>query len=163
MAKKIKTEGDGTAAPKEKKPRKVKTPRPVFDIQTAVDANGNSVVNEEGKLREYPANYEFGKFAPLKKDQFVNSAGRLMYKSHLAENRAERLMKRAENFRKQAQTAAAAGGDLKAAKKFDRLASAADTMQKFVDELRADGASEEQLAVYVKQIAAMRAIESGQA
>jgi hypothetical protein len=123
---------------KAKQDGEAKPAKPNFDFATAKDAAGAAIPLQEGKLTAAPANYEFGKFAKLKKSDFASKAAVMEFQANAMEFRAGKMMERAASLRTDARNTAKFGDEatVKKAKKMEKLRKALAALEA---ELEADG------------------------
>ena len=126
------------AAPKAKKEKKEKVPTPAFDLATAVDAQGRSVVDKDGKLTAIPANYDYDKFESLAKEDFSNRSAFFTYKANVCERRIAELTTKAMEYRKSADRATKFGDD-DTEKKVKKAQKIKAQLAAFLAELEKDG------------------------
>lgn len=126
-------QGGSAGKPKEKKVRAI------FDLKTAVDANGKAVPGRaEGKLQAVPANWKPKEHKPLKRSDFADEATFIEFRAILAEQKAERMATAARKLRQQAERIRQFG-DEGTRKKANKLLKAREQMAALEKELAEAG------------------------
>lgn len=88
-------------APKGEKPKKVKVPAPNYlDLPAA-----KPLLDEEGRLKAVPTDYDYDKHATLKKGDFAQAHLFLDWKATAIERHAAELVKRAQEMRTESDNA----------------------------------------------------------
>lgn len=150
--KKVETKKVGGAAtadaPVEKKERKSK--RVEFPVKSAVGPDGQSIVDDKGKLLGIPATIKDAEgkvlnqgwdpklFKPLKAKMFANESVFTKFRAQALKSRGERMVAAAEKLLKKAERNEKFGSD-KTRRAADKLARLAEQRSKLVEQLKADG------------------------
>jgi hypothetical protein len=137
----------GATAGKPEKPAKPK--RGVFDVKTAVDAQGNAIkLTDDGELTAVPANWDPKLHKPLKGKQFADDGVLNDYKAMLADLKAAHFKLLADGFRHDAENFRKFGDPekRKGLKKVEKLAEQYLALQESSDDGDALPSLEELLA-----------------
>ncbi|PHR92017.1 MAG: hypothetical protein COA69_09635 [Robiginitomaculum sp.] len=126
----------GNTAPKVKKE---KTPRPVFDLKTAVGDDNKAIPGRtDGKLQGVPTNFVSRNFKPLKATDFADRTIFMDFKAWLLEESIKGTVEKAAALRKQAKKLRAMGDDA-TRKKASKLMKQRESLAALEAELKGDG------------------------
>lgn len=148
MAKKV---GGTKKVEKKDGEKKARKGRVELDYSKAVDADGNSIVNEDGKLTALPLTVGEGdnvvfegwnpkKHKPLRKSDFAEEYMYMFFRAHVAQIRADQQAEKAKKLRKQAEQIQQFG-DPKTRKKAKKLARMREQLAALEAELAGEGIS----------------------
>lgn len=124
--------------------------RPAYNYSKAVDADGKSIVSDEGKLLAIPQEvtdgegkvvqeaYSFSKHKPLGKDDFASGAVFHQYRAEMCEHRAGRLMEQAKSHRNRSKILGSFK-DEKSRKKAEKAQRMREQLAKLQAELAEEG------------------------
>ena len=118
-------------------PKKGPKPKEVFNIATALDADGVAIPVEEKRLTGLPANYPHGKVKPLGRSDFSTSALFLDFQCASLEHRIGGMSKKLAGLQVKAENARKYKTD-KAQKRANRI----DQLAKMLADLKAEQAAE---------------------
>lgn len=122
----------------EKAEKAEKKGREPFAVNTAVNAEGASVVNSDGKLTSVPENWSNKDHKPLKRDDFASDDVFLDFRAKVAEIRAARYTKDAQRYHRKAERLRTFG-DEATRKAVTKLEKYQTEMAKLIEQMQKDG------------------------
>jgi hypothetical protein len=144
--------GTATADPKGKKGKKAKKAKKVYDFSSCVNTDGESIVNDDGKLTGVPVaipaaeeggdpvqvGFDPAAHKPLVKDDFADSATYMDFRAYMCDMQIARKTELAKVLRKKA-AKLRKYGDEKTRKRVMRLDRMKEQMAALQAELEAEG------------------------
>jgi hypothetical protein len=116
-----------------------KAKRTTFDVKTAVDAQGNSLVNGDNKLTGVPANFDPKTHKPLKAKMFADEAAGMEFKASQYEAKAAIFKLNADKLREDAKKFREFG-DPEKRKSIKKLEKTAEQLLAIQESLAGEGA-----------------------
>lgn len=122
---------------RQRKERKERQPKPAMPEELAVDADGNSIVDDDGRYTGIPVNWT-SKFQRLTKKSFADEATFIEFQAHQMTQRIEDMTERRDELLAEAELSRKLGNSevRKSAKRAERLRR---QLAKLEEELAAEG------------------------